>query len=340
MKTGTLSAAMALLLLPANAFALPPEQETEHVVSAGETLNGIANRAGVKRDRIIKANGLEPPYLIRIGQKLEIPRDVKTASRSNAARPAPQPSLTKSNSHIVQPGETLGGIAVRAEVPRILIAEANGLSPPYNIRPGQKLMLPRTRRHTVENGDTGFGIAYEYGVPWGQIAIANGLDSDAPLVAGKTLLIPTMINVPQTTQTTQTTVSKPATTSNSRFAWPVSGPLRRKFTARGTGDHHDGWDIGAPLGTAVRAASAGKVIFARPESKEFGNLVIIDHGQGWHSAYGSLGRITVKKGHTVTKGERIGLVGNTSVTRRAELHFELRKDGKPVDPAGKLPATP
>ncbi len=329
-----------LLLAAQGASAVSPERETEHIVVAGETLNGIANRAGIPRDRIIEANGLEPPYLIRIGQTLKIPREALPPPR--AAVSGEKPSLENEAAYVVEPGDTLGGIANRAKIPRVLIAEANGLTPPYTLLAGQKLVLPRTRHHLVKDGDTGFAISYEYGVPWKDIAVANGLGENDALRTGQTLLIPTVLNVPDPAQSAAApnpAPGAPKAAPPSRFAWPVTGPVRRGFTARGSGDYHDGIDISAPEGTAVRAAAAGTVIFARKDSDQFGNLVIIDHGDGWHSAYASLGRITVKKGHSVARGERVGLIGDTSITRRTELHFELRKDGKQVDPLGELPRT-
>ena len=178
MRRALLPALAALLLTPMSLSALPPEQESEHVVGEGETLNGIANRARVSRDAIIKANGLKEPYPLRTGQKLKIPRDVpsegKPAQRTIAAKPEGS-SLATAASYVVQPGDTLGSIAIRAQIPRVLIAEANGLSSADAIRTGQKLTLPRTRRHTVAAGETGFAIAYKYAVPWEQIAIANGI---------------------------------------------------------------------------------------------------------------------------------------------------------------------
>ena len=91
-------------------------------------------------------------------------------------------------------------------------------------------------------------------------------------------------------------------------------------------------------GTAVRAAAAGKVLFAGAEPRQFGNLVVVDHGQGWQSSYAFLSRITVKQGDEVRQGERVGLSGHTGRARGPELHFELRRDNRPVDPAGQLPA--
>jgi murein DD-endopeptidase MepM/ murein hydrolase activator NlpD len=244
-----------------------------------------------------------------------------------AAEPA-----NRETEHVVAPGETLSGIAARAEVPRVLIAEANGLKPPYAVRTGQTLKIPRTRRHTVTRGDTGFSVAYRYGVPWADVAVANGLDAGKPLRPGQVLLIPTLIAVPDAA-TAATAPPAP------RFAWPLAGPVRRGFTARGTGDYHDGLDIRAPEGTAVRAAAAGKVLFAgaSAELRQFGTLVVIDHGGGWNTAYAFLSRVTVKENEEVRAGERIGLSGKTGQAKGPELHFELRRNNRPVDPAEALP---
>ncbi|PEQ14610.1 hypothetical protein B2G71_03320 [Novosphingobium sp. PC22D] len=327
--------AAAPLLILSEASAATPREESEHVVLEGETLNGIANRAGVPRERIIEANGLEPPYVVRIGETLAIPRG-GGASRTIAARGPSNPDLSQASSYVVAPGDSLGGVALRAGVPRVLIAEANGLEPPYVIRIGQTLKIPRTGAHTVAAGETGFAIAMARGVPWSDIAVANGLDPDAPLRPGARLLIPTVVDAPMKGASSPL----PPGTPETRFAWPLSGDVRRSFTERGTSAYHDGLDIRAARGTAVRAAAAGEVLFAGKEEKDFGNLVVIDHGNGWHTAYGFLSRITVKQGHKVARGERIGLVGSSGRARGDELHFEVRHDGAPVDPMPELPETP
>lgn len=241
--------------------------------------------------------------------------------------------------HVVKPGETLGGIANRAEVPRVLIIEANGLKPPYHVRAGQKLMIPRTRQHTVIAGETGFTIAYAYGVPWREIAVANGMDPDAPLRPGQKLLIPTVLRqpAPAPAASPSPAASAPARAAAPRFAWPVQGAVRRGYTARGRANFHDGLDIRAPQGTAVRAAAAGKVLFAGEDPRQFGKLVVVDHPGGYQTAYAFLSRITVKEGEDVSAGERVGLVGNTGMAKGYELHFEIRQDDRPIDPDGLLP---
>ncbi|GGZ06167.1 LysM peptidoglycan-binding domain-containing protein [Novosphingobium colocasiae] len=325
----------------------PATSESVHVVGDGETLGGIANRAGVSRTAIAQANGLKgPDYAVRVGQKLTIPRPggtpaasaSATKTRSGSAK-ATAPELE--TRHVVTEGETLGGIAARAKVPRVLIIEANGLKAPYDVRPGQILMLPRTRRHTVAQGETGFTISYKYGVPWDKIAVANGIDATAAVKPGQELLIPTLLDPPTVSAPAATPSPQPSATpvaarpAAARFAWPVAGNIRREY-ATGA-DYHNGIDITAPKGTMVQAAAAGTVKFAGLEKEQYGNLVVLDHGDGWFTAYGFLSRVTVKDGAKVAAGERIGLVGNTGQAKGNELHFEIRKDGNPIDPRDQLP---
>lgn len=204
------------------------------------------------------------------------------------------------------------------------------------MRLGQKLHIPRTRRHTVKAGDTGFSISYKYGVPWEQIALANGLDEGSPVKAGQSLLIPTLLDPPATRVDVPAPTPTPSAASKpARFVWPVNGPIRRGFQT-GT-NPHDGIDITAAEGTMVRAAAAGTVRFAGMEKEQFGNLVVVDHGDGWFTAYAFLSRVTVKEGAKVAPGERIGLVGHTGLAKGNELHFEVRQNGKPVDPLEDLP---
>ncbi|MEP7222453.1 MAG: M23 family metallopeptidase [Novosphingobium sp.] len=256
--------------------------------------------------------------------------------------------------HTVKAGETLGGVASRAVVPRVLIIEANGLKPPYKLHAGQQLVIPRRRSVTVKPGDTGFGIAYDAGVPWSAIATANGLDPKAPLKSGKVLVIPTLSKLPvdavtpapeaapapapRSTPIPRPSIGDPATGDDAPiFTWPAPGEILRPYTRRGAKSAHDGIDIAGAEGSAVRAARAGRVTFAGMESHRFGNLVVIDHGKGWHTAYAKLQKVTVRLGDKVRMGERVGLLGHTGETPRTELHFELRRDGRPVDPEAYLP---
>jgi murein DD-endopeptidase MepM/ murein hydrolase activator NlpD len=246
---------------------------------------------------------------------------------------------TTETEHVVQADETLGGIANRAEVPRILIIEANGLRAPYAVRAGQRLIIPRRRSHTVGDGETGLSIALDYGVPWRAIAAASGLDVHAPLRTGQRLVIPTVTAAtPAPREEPVPTPSASPATSTTRYAWPVSGRIRRAFATRGGSQaFHDGIDIIAPAGTAARASAAGTVIFAGNGPSEYGRTVIIHHGGRWTTTYSFLDRITVREGEHVGAGERIGLVGQTGLATEPQLHFEVRRNRVALDPVRYLP---
>lgn len=250
--------------------------------------------------------------------------------------------------HVVKPGETLGGVANRAGVPRLLIIEANGLKEPYLLKAGQKLVIPRRRAHTVKPGETGFSIALDYGVPWSAIAAANALKPDDAVKAGQKLVIPTVTAAaarasghapaPAPTPAPSTAEAPLADTPPPKFAWPLSGKLRRPFRGPEAKDGaHEGIDLMAPLGTAVRASAAGKVIFAGQGPEAYGLTVIIFHGGRWTTTYSFLQKVTVKEGDEVKAGERIGLVGQTGLAEEPQLHFEVRRNRAPLDPAKFLP---
>lgn len=256
-----------------------------------------------------------------------------------AATPDAASDPAQATTHTVKAGETLAGIAQRAVVPRVLIIEANGLKPPYTVRPGQELVIPRRRAHQVQPGDTGFSIAYDYGVPWKAIATANGIGPAAPIRTGQKLVIPTIspVEAQPSEQPASAVPAKSADTDAQRFAWPASGPVRRGFSAPGAKSGHPAIDIAGAAGSPVRAAAKGRIAFAGDEPKKFGNLVVIDHGSGWFTAYAKLQKVTVKKGERVKAGERIGLLGNTGETDKTELHFEVRQNNVPVDPETMMP---
>ena len=247
--------------------------------------------------------------------------------------------------HVVKSGETLGGIADRAEVPRVLIIEANALKAPYAVKAGQKLVIPRRRAHTVKDGETGFDIAMEYAVPWSAIAAANGLKVDAKLKPGRVLAIPTLAEgvapSPSTSASPSIATDPPKglpDTIAPKFAWPLKGTIRRAFSApAGAKSGHDGLDILATEGSTVRASAAGKVIFAGPGPEEYGLTVIIYHAGRWTTTYSYLGKVTVKEGDKVKAGERIGLVGQTGLAGEPQLHFEIRRNKLAQDPARYLP---
>jgi murein DD-endopeptidase MepM/ murein hydrolase activator NlpD len=124
------------------------------------------------------------------------------------------------------------------------------------------------------------------------------------------------------------------TPSAAGLIWPVSGPVTSPFGWR-WGRMHTGIDIGVPYGTPIHAAAAGTVIYAT-WMEGYGNLVVIDHGNGLATAYAHQSQIAVSYGQQVAQGDVIGYVGCTGHCFGPHLHFEVRVNGQPVDPLGYL----
>lgn len=119
------------------------------------------------------------------------------------------------------------------------------------------------------------------------------------------------------------------------LSWPLSGRLTSGFGSRG-GRLHAGIDLAVPIGTPVRAAAAGTVLHAG-EAGGYGLAVYLQHAGGIVTRYGHLSRVQVRRGQTVAAGAQVALSGNTGRSTGPHLHFEVRVNGRPVDPASYLP---
>jgi lipoprotein NlpD len=119
------------------------------------------------------------------------------------------------------------------------------------------------------------------------------------------------------------------------WQWPASGKVVGGFEAGGGGDGA-GLNITGSMGDPVRAAASGTVVYSGNGLIGYGELIIIKHNDTFLSAYGHNSKRLVKEGDRVSAGQEIALMG-ASGAPRVELHFEIRKDGKPVDPLGYLP---
>ena len=132
----------------------------------------------------------------------------------------------------------------------------------------------------------------------------------------------------------RTTAPMVAPSGSGVLGWPVSGPVTSGFGVR-WGRMHEGIDIAVGEGTPVRAAAAGVVIYAGWMGG-YGNLVVVDHGNGLSTAYGHNSSLAVSVGQSVTAGGTISYSGSTGHSTGPHVHFEVRVAGSPVDPLGYL----
>ena len=232
---------------------------------------------------------------------------------------------------------------------------------PVNLRAsGYIKKIYFTEHQQVRKGDTLYSISRAYNVDMNSLAKANHIKAPYTLSLGQTLVMPGTL-VPATSQsskkavqatktaavrktpaqsstkTTKKTASKPVTlpkapSRSGRFSWPVSGTVISNFGPSGGGRHNDGINIKASRGTPFKAAENGVVAYAGNELKGFGNLLLIKHADGFVTAYAHADSLSVKRGQTVKKGQTLGKVGSTGNVNAPQLHFEIRKGTKAINP--------
>lgn len=242
-------------------------------------------------------------------------------------------------------GDTVYALSRRHGVSPRLIIEANNLQAPYHLEIGQRIVLPRVKRHQVKRGETLYGISRSYGVNTFELARANDLKQPYTLYVGQDLRIPArtaVANDPQvptpvvaTRAVSKIPVPKPPSASGG-FIWPVKGRVLSRYGAKAKGLHNDGINIAAPKGSPILAAENGVVVYAGNEIKGFGNLILVKHANGYVTAYAHADQMLVQRGQKIKKGSKIATVGNTGLVKTPQLHFELRKGNRAINPEEKL----
>jgi murein DD-endopeptidase MepM/ murein hydrolase activator NlpD len=122
------------------------------------------------------------------------------------------------------------------------------------------------------------------------------------------------------------------------FEWPVRGKVIASYGVTDFGRRNDGVNIAAPAGTPVRAAADGEVVYRGSELDGFGNLLLVKHAGGFVTAYAHNEAMLVKKGAKVRQGQVIAKVGQSGAVSSPQLHFEVRRNLKSIDPATLLSA--
>ncbi|MFN0263576.1 LysM peptidoglycan-binding domain-containing protein [Tepidamorphus sp. 3E244] len=338
-----------------------PAGGTVVTVEPSETLYSISRRYGVPVDAIMQANGITDARSVRVGQQLTIPQYSATrsgwvtgpqpaASRASppiittptprAASPvatstysAPKstPAVQRSSasgSHTVQSGETLYSISRRYGVSIEALQAQNGITSPSQIRVGQSLSIPNA-------GSTAAVINTQ-----AQPAVSRSSDP-APVRQASAPAGPQPEPEPSAASADEpvNTASIPAPQAiNEGFRWPARGRVISGFGEPNSGSVNEGINIAVPEGTSVRAAENGVVIYSGSELEGLGNLVLVRHSDNWVTAYAHNRDLRVNRGDKVTRGQIIATAGQTGKVKSPQLHFELRKGSKPVDPLRYLSA--
>lgn len=273
-----------------------------HTVKKGDTLYSIGLEYGYDYKEIAQANNIAPPYVIRVGQQLKLKDIGKPTTTGSTAVQEPA-----DNGVVVTPLNTDGAMTgpsapSAAPVSGVIptLAEPKALREPYS----EKALL-------VQNTPAKPADAPQPAEP------ARKIDVTKPAEPMKPDAMPGDDDVIE-------------------WAWPTNGKIVGGFNDASSGK---GIDISGAQGQSVMAAAPGKVIYSGSDLRGYGKLVIIKHNKTYLSVYAHNSQILVKEGQFVSRGQKIAEMGNSD-SEKVKLHFEIRQQGKSVDPSKYLPGNP
>ncbi|AQZ82575.1 peptidoglycan-binding protein [Acinetobacter calcoaceticus] len=272
-------------------------------------LIGQQSRVNIQKDKIMKIMLLS----LAVGFTVAMAGCASKPQINNSSRYAMAP-----NYYTVRSGDTLSGIAMRYGLDYVSIAEMNDIPAPYRIYVNQSLRLkkgssPRT--------------------------VSTQVMAQPEQIKRQTIALPTTQPVTPVTQpatsvpSTNTTVASVAPNSSLRWIKPTNGPVIQGFNLA---NNVKGIRYGGNQGDPIYAAADGQVVYAADGLKEYGNLVLIKHIDGYISAYAHNSKMFVKSGDNITAGQKIAEMGSTGASQ-VMLEFQIRLDGKPINPINLLP---
>jgi murein DD-endopeptidase MepM/ murein hydrolase activator NlpD len=299
-------------------------------VQSGDTLSSLSQRYGVPIDTIQTANNL-PDARLRVGHTLIMPgakvaaAPTPAAPRVAAVAPAARAGET---TYTVQAGDTPHSIAQKLGTNEKAILVRNDVRADA-LQIGQKLIIPAASAAapTVSEMPTAASSSGVRTVKTTTIRAPGAGDTTQSTAKTAPAPAATQQEVASTTQ-----LPNPDPMSGASFRWPVKGRVISGFGTKPDGGHNDGVNISVPQGTPVKAAENGVVAYAGSELKGYGNLVLVRHANNWVSAYANNEELLVKRGDKVSRGQVIAKAGTTGSVSQPQVHFELRKGSRPVDP--------
>ena len=252
-------------------------------------------------------------------------------------------------------------VFVAASVLGVLVSCSSGYRAPVEDRKQRSKSAAPSVYH-VQRGETLYSISWRYGLDHRSVALANGIPSPFTIYPGqksyftkKAATAKTRTAKPASTKSKAPSASKSGSTASSKtvpvastplpaksssapatkiskWRWPTKGKVVRGYSST----VHKGVDISGKSGDAIYAVAAGKVVYAGTGIVGYGEMLIVKHSEIYLSAYGHNSRLLVREGAQVKAGQKIAEKGNSG-TDTVKLHFEIRKEGKPVDPQKLLP---
>jgi murein DD-endopeptidase MepM/ murein hydrolase activator NlpD len=308
-----------------------PNRSTTIIVGTSDTLEVLARRYNVTPAAILAANGYKGPRTLSPGQQLVIPHPAATVAAAPATVAPPSRAVAvvaaAPSIHVVNPGDTLAGIARHNHVSVAELARANNLDASAKLKLGTKLTVPGAKTAAATPATPAPAVIQPIAVttaPATKMAAATAPAQSARLAQAN----PT----PDEAAAEAPVKASEATGALPTFRWPVRGKVITTYGAKTNGKSNDGINLAVPEGTPVKAAEDGVVAYSGNELKGYGNLILVRHANGYVTAYAHASELLVKRGDAIKRGQVIAKSGQSGEVGSPQLHFEIRKGSTPVDP--------
>jgi len=296
------------------ALLLP--QKRIHIVRRHENLMSIARQRNVDVHSLVKMNNLKPPYTIRENQRLKL--SYPTVSEPSLLPDKAKGAQIKQRTQEIDPLLSFKPKAtqISKRVPKIeplLPLERQSISQKTAAVPDDSFDRepPRKPFRKISQNKT-----------------SKGVEKATEKKTQKALEKPGSSSKTQTVRKATPVKQEPI----SKFQWPVRGKILAKYGKKSAGLRNDGINIQAKGGAPIKAAESGQVVYVGNALKGYGNLILLKHRDGWMTAYAHAQKTFVSKGEEIKKGQKIALVGSTGSVKTPQLHFELRKKTRTLDP--------
>jgi lipoprotein NlpD len=294
-----------------------------HTVKRGDTLVGISLQYGLDYRELAAWNGITNPNVITVGQVLLLSAPGSAATGAYQAAPSPAATSALATGTVAMP---LAGPEPVVEARPLANTDRLKVEPRAQRLPYSEKALAQLSSAPPVLASSGTPAATAASPAPGATGAPTGAAAVPPTVP------PVATAAPAPAPSAEPDRPAAGTQGESvDWNWPVKGKIIAGFT-----EANKGIDISGKKGTAIAAAASGRVVYAGQGLRGYGKLVIIKHSETWLSAYAHNDNILVKEQQEVKRGQKIAEMGSTDADQ-VKLHFEVRRQGKPVDPVKVLP---
>ncbi|MCE1236683.1 MAG: peptidoglycan DD-metalloendopeptidase family protein [Hyphomicrobiales bacterium] len=254
-----------------------------------------------------------------------------------AEPPRPQGGVKLVGAYTVRKGDTLASIAKTYGVSEQALRERNAMRSSA-ISPGQQILLPAGTKLMLKTSQAPAAAPQPTAVAAAPAVKPQQVAAAAPKAEAHPAPVKDTSKIDQKAAETIAVAREPSPAEDDKsgaagsFRWPVRGRIISEYGAKANGERNEGINLAVPEGTSVKAADAGEVIYSGNELKGYGNLVLVRHSNGYVTAYAHASELLVNRGDKVNRGQIIARAGATGSVSQPQLHFELRKGQKAIDP--------